>query len=204
MGELMEREREPVNPQVRACGAADPEADDRLMLSLPEGHVLRVLMEEHNLIRATLDRLDELAASLLAGDPCEEHLILTEMRTIGAKLVASEPHHQREERVLFPRLYERGLVGPPMVMNEEHIEIRLLKHRIEDEAHAAIIGFGRDLPGLAEAARLLTAILRAHIIKENGILYPMALGLIREDEVWAEMREESEAIGPCFATPDWV
>ncbi|MCB9832058.1 MAG: hemerythrin domain-containing protein [Planctomycetes bacterium] len=174
-------------------GGANPEADERLMLSLPEGHVIRVLMQEHVAIRASMDELEALADRLARGQ--DRKADLAALAAMGTRLVTTESHHQREERILFPRLFDRGLVGPPSVMNDEHIELRLLKHRLAEEPLELVDDPEAKLDGLIGAARMLVAILRAHVIKENNILYPMALGIIREDAVWDEMRRESEELG---------
>jgi hypothetical protein len=39
--------------------------------------------------------------------------------------------------------------------------------------------------------------LREHIAKEDGVLYPLALRVIREPSTWAELRARCDAIGYC-------
>jgi hypothetical protein len=43
--------------------------------------------------------------------------------------------------------------------------------------------------------------LRAHIEKENNILYPMALQCITDDKKWEEMKIKCDDIGYCCFCP---
>ncbi len=90
---------------------------------------------------------------------------------------ADHCHHAKEEKVLFPRMVEHGVPaqgGPIGVMLHEHEQGRQLLRasrealpRAEAGDHAAIVALGENL---AAYVRLL----RAHISKENTVLFPMA------------------------------
>jgi hypothetical protein len=46
-------------------------------------------------------------------------------------------------------------------------------------------------------ARALVGMLREHIAKEDNVLYPMAVRVIRDPAVWAELRRRCDEIGYC-------
>lgn len=79
-------------------------------------------------------------------------------------------HHAKEELALFPLLEARGIPrrgGPIGMMLLEHQEGRGLVADME-RALAA-----RDMPGFVSSAGAWAGLLRAHIAKERGVLFPM-------------------------------
>lgn len=127
------------------------------------------LSADHRLIEQVLDCLDRLSsqcASRLALDVERAHLAL---RFLGE--FADRLHHGKEEKLLFPMMHRRGIpenVGPIAVMLNEHdlgraemarMRTALLKHDARD---------------FATAAGSYVEILRDHIGKEDGVLFPMA------------------------------
>ncbi|MBI2042449.1 MAG: hemerythrin domain-containing protein [Candidatus Nealsonbacteria bacterium] len=95
----------------------------------------------------------------------------------------AEPHHHKEEEVLFPALERKGIPnqgGPIGVMLMEHETKR---------------GYVKELAaGKIEAAANIISLLREHIAKENDILYPLAQQVLSEEEL-AAMADRCEAIG---------
>jgi len=159
---------------------------------LPDGHVLATMVDEHARI---LEQLDGLEATLRRGGAEPDPATLTRLHEIGAFLVGVEPHHAREEQVLFPLLRERGMHGPTAVMEYEHQELRQLKHAVRDQSLALRDQGAGSWEGLVRAGSTLVTMLRQHIDKENQVLYPMALQFVREPEVWAEARSRCDQIG---------
>ncbi len=89
-------------------------------------------------------------------------------------------HNQAEEHLLFPLLdphFPGG--GPTFVMRAEHTHIWGLMDRL-----GAALSEG-DGEGAKEAGHALIDHLRAHIQKENHILYPMAERLLSPNELEA-------------------
>ena len=125
-----------------------------------------------------------------------------ELRDIADHLVCAEPHHQREEQVLFPEVEGRGLTGPPHIMRLEHEDLRRRKHEIQELAErVGEMDFDEFKRRLDVAAKVIVATLRDHIFKEDHILYPAALQAIPEETVWARMKAACDAIGYCCFTP---
>ncbi len=176
---------------------ASPKSTRSFLEQLPHEHLLRDLMAEHDQLLARLDELDERIEEYrdAAGTPGGRE-IAVRIRTIADELVHAEPHHQREEQVLFPELEARGVVMPPRIMRREHEELRAWKQKLLAAASVP----HPDSEAVAEPAGTLAAMLRDHIHKENEVLYPMALEMIPERSTWERMRATAMTFGPCCKT----
>src|SRR5262245_17758069 len=165
---------------------------------LADDHVLAVLMDEHQRLLGKLARLREIADHDLPRLPHVRRMeLLEEVLRIAGALLAAEPHHQREEKVLFPALRARGLDGPPRVMLAEHEHLRALKHRLETGALHALRRTGQGWTELMQTARALARDLESHIRKEDEVLYPMALQVVTDPEEWAAMKRSCDQVGYC-------
>ena len=136
-----------------------------------------ILRSEHETI------LDVLAALEWISGPGVPELDLTSaqealdfLRGFGDRC-----HHGKEEQLFFPALAARGLprnVGPLAVMASEHDEGRALLTRMADALAEAM----QSKPGaparFRSAAMTYVALLRDHIDKENGVLFPMGDGML--------------------------
>lgn len=153
----------------------------------------QVLDHEHRLIEKMLEILQKEAEKLKnkQGNP----------ETVTRALdffteFADGCHHQKEEKVLFPLLQERGIPkegGPIGVMLAEHEEGRKLVVRMKEAAEK------RDWPKLAEAAASYSELLKGHIWKEDDILYPAGKKVLTgEDagELAGRFEEVEEETGP--------
>ncbi|MEK7503650.1 MAG: hemerythrin domain-containing protein [Patescibacteria group bacterium] len=160
-------------------------------LNLKPGHVVHTLIEEHKMILGFLDELEK-----------TDSADIKKLTKIAEHLIGAEPHHQREEKVLFPELEKRGVSGPTEVMRREHEELRPKKHKILELCQTVSkTDFNSFKSKLKENADFLVAMLREHIAKENDILYPMALEVIQEEAVWQNMKKACDKIGYCCFTP---
>lgn len=177
---------------------------EQMKAKLQSGHVIHTLVSEHEMILGFLDRLEEVGRSIQGlgnYDACREEFAL--LTHIAEHLVGAEPHHQREEEVLFPELERRGISGPPTVMRMEHTELRRRKHDLVQLAEGVSeMNFADFKKRLAATAGFIVAQLRDHIFKENNILYPMALEAISDEETWRVMKERCDQIGYCCFTPN--
>lgn len=171
--------------------------------SLKEGHPLHTLISEHEFILNFLQELEDLNSffqkALSGGNNKEE---LKKLENVAEHLVGAEPHHKREEEVLFPEIEKRGVLGPPDVMRQEHEKLREykkeLKNIVENFSEMNIMDFKKKLKEVSEN---LVLMLREHIGKENDILYPLALQAIPEENLWQEIKKKCDKIGYCCFTP---
>jgi len=95
------------------------------------------------------------------------------------------------------------MYGPPMVMREEHKQLRPRKRELRElvegvDRHE----FGDFKRRLNDLAGFIVPTLREHIYKENNILYPAALQVIDDDRIWQKLKDECDSVGYCCFTPE--
>jgi hemerythrin-like domain-containing protein len=139
-------------------------------------NAIEILMNEHRVIEQVLGSLETCVARLEHGEDIPREILGGYARFF--REFADRCHHGKEEDRLFARMIEHGFPkehGPIAVMLAEHVEGR---------SHVgAISGIGSGEGPLQPAERREIALrgrayiplLRAHIQKEDQILYPMAL-----------------------------
>jgi hemerythrin-like domain-containing protein len=143
-----------------------------------------VLREEHRIILRVLDVLEMAAAQLACGRPLPEGWwpeIVAWLRSF-----ADKNHHAKEEAALFPAMVKAGVPsegGPIAVMLEEHERGRALVRAME----------AGEAVARAAKAREYVALLREHIDKENGVLFPMADAVL-DDRAQGALTREFEAV----------
>ena len=159
----------------------------------------QILIEEHTLILQALDALERRISLLEAGGTPDRAYF--EKAVEFLRTFADRCHHGKEENLLFKTMVERGFPlqgGPIAVMLSEHETGRALIRGIAEGAAS----LGRD-PAAAqriiENARGYIRLLRAHIDKENTILFPLAdsvLGPQDQEDLGKEFeRFEAEETG---------
>lgn len=92
----------------------------------------------------------------------------------------AEPHHQKEEQVLFPALEKKGIPnegGPIGMMLIEHTAKREYIAQMREALQK------NDNVKLKENAKTIISLLRDHIYKEDNILYPCAQDVLTEQEL---------------------
>lgn len=111
-------------------------------------------------------------------------------------------HHAKEEKHLFVMMYERGIpvkTGLLAALLREHEQgrgyVRAVKEAVTGKGAPAAAAIRKSKKNLASYARLI----RAHIGKEDSLLYPMADRLLKsaDQNSLAEAFEkvESEELG---------
>ncbi|MCU0728262.1 MAG: hemerythrin domain-containing protein [Planctomycetes bacterium] len=162
---------------------------------------IEMLMHEHRVIEKTIDALAEYAGRLRDGGeaPREDlRLFVTFIRAF-----ADTCHHGKEEDILFTALAARGMAvtgGPLSVMLHEHALGRDYVHALARVAGGAGTMTDAERETVAAAAGGYGELLRAHIQKEDQVLYPMSLRLLPESE-WTRIaaafeKFEAEKTGP--------
>ncbi len=161
----------------------------------------KILMDEHRVIERVLDALEAAARRLRDGDAVPPDLFMRAAEFI--KGFADGCHHQKEEGVLFPAMQSAGIPGeggPIGVMLAEHQEGRRLTGAMRGAAERLAGGDGRARAEVVQAALEYVDLLRAHIAKEDNVLFPMAEQVL-EAPAQAEVAEgfrrvEHEETGP--------
>ncbi|MEK6577290.1 MAG: DUF438 domain-containing protein [Nitrospirota bacterium] len=176
----------------------------KIKAGLAPGHVIHTLVSEHEMILHFLDELEKLNQAVRQmADYSSNKDEVKKLTHIAEHLVGAEPHHKREEEVLFPEVEKRGVSGPPQVMRMEHEDLRRRKHDLMEISETADkLDFNTFRKRLDATARFIVMTLRDHIFKENNILYPMALQVIQDKNSWDKMKTECDKIGYCCFTPE--
>jgi hemerythrin-like domain-containing protein len=136
---------------------------------------IETLMTEHRMIERVLDGLVGFAEEVQrkgTTDQPELGRFVTFVREF-----ADACHHGKEENILFSAMVEHGFPrdgGPIAVMLNEHDQGRALVAILKARAEQSEPWSDADRQEIAEVARGFSAMLHAHIHKEDAILYPMA------------------------------
>jgi hemerythrin-like domain-containing protein len=135
---------------------------------------IETLMAEHQLILRACSALVAFAEEVRrgGGDAAELARFVTFIREF-----ADAHHHYKEEDLLFVAMVEAGFprdAGPIGVMLHDHATGRAHVGVLAGLATQAAPWSAADREKLHEAATGYAFLLRAHIQKEDGILYPMA------------------------------
>jgi hemerythrin-like domain-containing protein len=137
---------------------------------------IEVLMGEHRLIEQALGSLEAFAAEIRAGGPAPRRIVGEYAEFFRG--FADVCHHGKEEQILFRRLLEEGFsreAGPLAVMYYEHELGRAHVRGLAAAGSGAGALVDPELAGLLAHADDFVPLLRQHILKEDRILYPMAL-----------------------------
>ena len=170
---------------------------EKLKSNIPNGHVLKTLIEEHEVISGLLDKLESLNEKIQKSNIADKEDFI-KLEKISQSIINAEPHHQREEEVLFAELEGLEVTGPTRIMRLEHETLREKKHTINNIAKNYE---GKNFSELKKKLDILIKglchELKDHIFKENYILYPTAFDVIKSEEKWDEMRSRCDEIGYC-------
>ena len=150
----------------------------------PDGHPVRVYLEENILIR---EYIEALRASLDSSS-------IDEFKDIFAKLGRVEYHFARKENQLFPYLEKYNWTSPSQNMWAFHDQIR------EEIKGVRAILNSDDHSELAQMAYTLFNSLEHILQVEEGRLLPNAMGMLTKED-WEEFRDGDAEIGWVFDTP---
>ena len=153
-----------------------------------------ILIDEHHLIVAVLDCLEEAAGRLDSGETVSPEFFLDAAEFVAG--FADKYHHGKEEDILFVALTARDMPrdsGPVAVMLYEHDEGRKYTAAFRSAAEQMKTG---DEGAAADVVRNVfdyVNLLRQHIMKENNVLFPMAEQIIPADTM-REVRKDFQRV----------
>jgi hemerythrin-like domain-containing protein len=148
-----------------------------------------LLMQEHRLIERVLDALELAADAVRRGGMVPPQFFLDATDFLSG--FADGCHHRKEEGVLFRAMIAGGSHssdGAIALMTLEHEEGRAYTRSLRDAARA----MDRDPAArtlVVRNARHYIELLRAHIEKEDQMLFPLAADMIpsdRHEQVYAD------------------
>jgi hemerythrin-like domain-containing protein len=162
-----------------------------------------ILSAEHRVIERVLTALDTAAGRLEHGQAVRPGFFLDAADFI--KNFADGCHHRKEEGVLFKTMAAHGMAdktGPIAVMLHEHDQGRAFTRQMRKAAQELAAGNEAARGDVVRNAQGYVDLLRQHIAKEDGILFPMANQVIppqQHDQVFedfehVERQETGEGI----------
>jgi len=168
--------------------------------SVPDGHPINILLEEHKKILEFSNELYSISKKMAEhSDKVKHSQDIEIINNILEHFKGSEKHYQREENVLFPYLEKHGVTQPPKIMWMEHDSIRETEKKLYGLVEKSK-GFSTD-EKFRKVSLAMVELVSNHFYKENNVLFSTALNLI-EDEEWIDIREQFDEIGFCCFTPE--
>ena len=143
----------------------------------------QVLRDEHEGVLAMLGVVEAAAYRLRDGKSVPPDLMTNAIDFF--RNFVDKCHHGKEEQQLFPALTAHGLPqegGPVGVMLEEHAQGRAFIRGMSDAAQKYAQGDVAALNALVSNTVGYAKLLREHIDKENGVLFPMADNILSDAE----------------------
>ncbi|MBN1127070.1 MAG: hemerythrin domain-containing protein [Sedimentisphaerales bacterium] len=166
---------------------------------LPAGHILRLVLAEHELLLCFLYDLEEVVEQI----DCKEFLSdnsteFMRLSHIVEHLYAMAEHIEREEDVIFPCLKQYGWTSLCLAAQRDH-------EKLQDDVDSLLrlIGAFRSNKQGEFKLRLVTLTesfctrAREHVQQEDRILYPVALEVIKDPQVWKKIKAVCDEIGYC-------
>ncbi len=149
-----------------------------------------ILKDEHRSIERMLILLENAASRLHRGEDVHPDVFRNGIRFI--REFADGCHHQKEEKLLFPAMVQKGFSqesGPIGVMLHEHDlgrqEVAAMNAALERFAKGDPAG----RPALVKHTQSFIGLLRSHIMKEDNILFAMADQHLSTDEAAALLKD---------------
>ncbi len=156
---------------------------------------IKILVEEHLLIKEFLDQLQIACDKIVQNQPIPREFF--EKALTFAREFADSYHHYKEEYVMFARLAQKndGAIDAEVeLLRNQHEQGRNHLQKISD----SLDGY---FSGLNEPTRLLhrnlddyIKMLRPHIHVEDVVFYPMVEKIFTEDEA-ADLLSEFKRFG---------
>ena len=179
-------------------GVLDSNESD-LRHRLPEGHILRKVMAEHEMIRCFLAELEELNDLIQQTErigPASGEIM--RLAHVAEHLNAMEEHVDRENDVLFPALKEHGWESLFARIQSDHVYLKmavndLVKLTIASERMDPAVFKSR----LASTVKYLCPMMREHLFHEDKVLFPLAIAMVEDDKVWQTLKRVCSEIGYC-------
>ena len=152
------------------------------------------LTSEHNAIQIALNILEEIIEKLKKDDEADIKDINDLLDFL--REFADKCHHGKEEGFLFPALEKAGIRkegGPIGVMLQEHIKGRNLIKEMQEN----ILNDHVSKTGFIAAGSDYVRHLRAHIEKENAVLFPLIetrMSVLEQKELLENFENHEEKV----------
>jgi hemerythrin-like domain-containing protein len=141
-----------------------------------------ILKHEHTVVLLVVDAMDREAQAIRGGAPVRAEEV-TKMVAFMREFTDG-CHHNKEEKVLFPTLKQISPAanGPVTVMLAEHEQGRAHARAVAAALPQAAAGDAAAAATVADNLAGYAELLRAHIEKENQVLFPFAERTLSADD----------------------
>lgn len=158
-------------------------------IAVPAGHPVHTFVSENRLLELVVSHLRAiLSATDNTPSPVKHPEAWRELSTYLEKLGELDKHYLRKEHQLFSHLERYGFTGPSTVMWATHDDIRAHLKAVREACSSNDTDFiAANLPPLLSAVTSM-------IQKEESILLPTALRLLKEED-WITIKRSEHEIG---------
>ncbi|MCI0499520.1 MAG: DUF438 domain-containing protein [Planctomycetales bacterium] len=166
---------------------------------LPDHHILRKVMAEHEMQRCFLADLEDVVTQIQQAP----HLTPAsgEFMRLGhiiEHLNSLQEHQDREDDVLFPAMREQGWKSLFDHIENQHTYIQIaVDDLIKLTAAFDKMPLASFKIRLSSTVRCLCPLLRDHMAYEDRVLFPLAVTMIENGSVWERLRQVCNQIDYC-------
>lgn len=210
--EVMEVEQEMINSNLLTeeeilefCDVHTDILDGNIDLSgakaIPAGHPVDTFQLENVALKGETAKAYSLieTAKGLTNDKLPGFVI--QMRTIFNALSDIDKHYKRKEFLLFPYMEKHLITGPPKVMWGKHDELRAFLNAAIKELESSITSVEQMQSIIENHLNRVLELVDGMIMKEEEILFPMAMDTLTEEE-WYKIYSETLEFGFCLIDPE--
>ena len=106
--------------------------DNEFYNSLGKKHIIRTLMEEHEVIIKFCKVLEKLTKEIkMKASINDAQIVLKDLQLISGHLLRTEKHHIREEYTFIRRLVGMAEFDPSQEIRHQHDSLGVLKRKLE-------------------------------------------------------------------------
>ena len=182
----------------------DGKIDQSGAKAIPAGHPVDTFQKENIALKGETEKAYSLIESAkgLTNDKLPGFVL--QMRTIFNALSDIDKHYKRKEYLLFPYMEKHLITGPPTVMWGKHDELRGFLNAAIKELESSITTIEQMQSIVENHLNRVLELVDGMIMKEEEILFPMAMDTLTEEE-WYKIYSETLEFGFCLIDPedDW-
>lgn len=165
------------------------------------GHPVDTFMKENAAIREQIEAYRITSKEIESITDSEVQGYILQLRTIFNNFSDIDKHYKRKEYLLFPFLEKHLITGPPKVMWGKHDETRELLKKSHEALTSPIASADSLRLSLSELLDITVQMIEGMIMKEEEILFPMAMDTLNEEE-WYKVYQETPEFGYCLYDPE--
>ena len=169
--------------------------------AIPAGHPVDTFKKENVALKKETEKAHNLIATVNALTADKLPGFVMQLRTFFNALSDIDKHYKRKEYLLFPYLEKHLITGPPKVMWGKHDEARILLNDSIKALKGNITSVNQIKAIIKDNLKLTLEMIDGMIMKEEEILFPMAMDTLTEEE-WYKIYTETLEFGFCLIDPE--